>query len=445
MTRNYEQSIRELLGQLSKDELIDFIATYSVRDDRFADAVSVRFSEPEFQHEITKLEKRVDAALEPANEYRTYGGWGYIDIDLSDIVMEIEQRTKQGHIKLAFDEVELLYRKLLENFEYQQECELSDEAESCLDLMAEIAGDAVLSEDKEYIFEQCIKLSELEDGKDYGADYEGELLRIAARFVTPDNLEKLEEAMECINSSWREEEYKLIQVEIIRRLEGDDSAEIYIRENVHLPKIREIAYDTAMLRKDFSIGEQLCIDALTLYTNHYSVSMWLHRLYSVYEISGNAEKLAETAQEILLRGDMRYYAVLKSQLTEQGMWSEWYPELLCKCEKRLSYVSYMEILAEEQEIALLLEQVRVHTEQIYLYGKLLAEKYTDEVYELFTMQINNDAEAAYGRDAYRTVCSRILSFMEAGYGGKAIEMVNEFKLKYKRKPAFVDELKKINN
>jgi hypothetical protein len=61
--------------------------------------------------------------------------------------------------------------------------------------MSKIAGLAVSPKDKEYIFGKCIELAELEEGKDYGADYEDKLLSIAARFVTPKNREVLENAI----------------------------------------------------------------------------------------------------------------------------------------------------------------------------------------------------------------------------------------------------------
>ena len=53
--------------------------------------------------------------------------------------------------------------------------------------MYKIADKAVLTEDKDYIYMKCIELSKLEDGKDYGADYEDKLLEIAEKFVTPEN------------------------------------------------------------------------------------------------------------------------------------------------------------------------------------------------------------------------------------------------------------------
>ncbi|MCL2009528.1 MAG: hypothetical protein FWG71_03140 [Synergistaceae bacterium] len=435
--------MRNLLEKLSKEKLIDFMAEYGKSDAKFVNAVNMRFSRPEFETELSKIENKIDSALGGASDYRNRDSWGYMYVNVSDIAAEIKQRVEQGHIKLAFAEIELLYRKLLENFEYQCECEISDEAENCLDMMAETAGKASLSEDKDYIFKRCIELSRLEDGKDYGAEYETQLLGIAAKFVTPENLAELEEALACFGSQgWWEEEFNLIRLEIIRRIKGEDAADSFIAENLQFPKIREIAFEKATSRGSYTEAERLCAGALSEDKRHYGISPWLYKLHSVHEMAGNTAKIAETSEKILLEGDLSYYDKLKSLLLEQAMWKKSYPELLHKCEMKLSYSKYMEILAKEKEHALLLEQVKKHAEQICRYGELLAEKYPIDTCAIFTEQINKEAESAYGRDSYREVCSRVTCFAKAGYKAEAAKMVSDFKLKYKRKPAFVDELKK---
>ena len=436
--------MREILEKLSKEKLIGFILEYAENDDKFVNAFNVHFRKPEFENELDKIRNEIDDALDDVSDYYNRDRWGYISFDVSDIIAEVKQRAEQGYIKLAFAEIELLYRKLVGMFEYQSECEVSDEAENCLDIMSEIADKAVLAEDKAHIFRQCIELSELDDGKDYGADYEDKLLKIAAKFVTRENLAELESVLTSFESGWRGESFKLIRLEIISNIEGENAADNFIAENLQSPKIREIAFEKAISSKNFSEGECLCIDALSAdkQNYHYRVSPWLYKLYSVYEMMKNAPKMAETAEKILLCGDLGYYDKLKSLLTKQAVWGSSYSEILHKCELKLSYSQYMEILSKEKEYALLLEQVEKHMNEIFRYGKLLAKEYPIEVRALFTEQIKKEAEAAYGREAYRHVCSRISCFSEAGYRTEAAEIIKAFKTIYKRKPAFVDELNK---
>ena len=435
--------MREFLGRLNREKLLDFLAEYAEQDAKFANAINVRFGKPEFEQELSKIENAIDYALDGVSDYRTHDSWGYVSFDTGDITAEIQQRVSQGHIRLAFAETELLYRKLLELFEYQGECEISDEAESCLEMMSDIAGKAVSGNDKEYIFKHCIELSELDDGKDYGADYEDKLLRIAAKFVTTENRAELEQALARFDSGWRAEEFKLIRLELIRKFEGKNAADRFIADNVRFSKIREIAFDKAISRKDFVEAERLCVDALSMDTRHFGISPWLYKLYSVYDTAGNTTDMAETAKKILLSGDLTYYEKLKLQLQKQGRWDSQYTILLHECAAKLPYTKYMEILETEKEHALLLEQLKKHTNQIYHYGKFLAAKHQNDVCAIFIGQIKGEAEAAHKREMYRDVCSHIVMFSKAGYAAEAAELIGEFRDKYKRKPAFVDELKKI--
>ncbi|MCL2642652.1 MAG: hypothetical protein FWD52_03965 [Candidatus Bathyarchaeota archaeon] len=442
--------MRKFVEGLGREKLVAFIVEYAERDAKFANALKVRFCRPEFSEELGKLESAIDRALRGVSDYYySRDREGCVNFNVRDILTEIVLRVEQGYVRLAFAEVELLYRKLLEKFEYQDECEISDEAEKCLEIMAMIAGKAVDEVDKGYIFRQCLVLVGVDDGKDYGADYEDKLLRIAAEFVTLDNFSDLDKALLVFEAQeWRSGDFKLIRLEVIRRLEGEKAVDAFVAENLQFPKIREIAFKKAMLDKNFVTCEQLCVDALALYSErpqYFGISPWLYKLFSVYELMKNDVKLSETAEVILLKGNLEYYDKLKFLLKNRNVWDTCYAALLCKCELQLSCVQYMEILAKEKEWALLLEQVKKHSEQIYRYGKLLAEKYVSDVCSVFTWQIRKEANVACCREAYKLVCLSIVCFAEAGYNMEAAEMKNALKVEYKRKPAFVDELNKIGD
>ena len=437
--------MRELLEGLSKEEIIDFFVEYAGKDAKFTNAINVRFREPDFVEELQKIENIIDHELIGASDYYDHDSWGNIVFSVSSVYSEIRDRTEQGHIRLAFSEAELLYRKLLEVFEYQGECEVSDEAECCLEIMSDIADKAVLDEDKKFIFNICIELANLQDGKDYGADYEDKLLRISAKFVTQENRKELELAVESYKRGWRAQEFAVVCYEIISKLDGGEAGDNYIAENMSFPKIREIAFDRSVLNKNYVEAERLCVQALLDEKQPYGISPWLYRLYSLYELANNMEKMEETSETLLLNGDLTYYDKLKAFRVKRGAWEAYYPELLEKCKLELYTGKYMQILEKEREYALLLDQVKEHKAEIHNYGMLLTEKYPLEIWEIFSEQINKEADSASQRDMYRNVCLRIKRFAEAGYEAKAVGLIDDLRMKYKRKPAFVDELSKVFN
>jgi hypothetical protein len=435
--------MRKLLENLSREQLLDFIVEYAENDNRLANAINVRFGKPEFEGELKKIENIIDEALYDVSDYRARDSWGYVSIDIVDIIDEIMKRAEQGHIRLAFAEIELLYIKLLKVFEYQEECEISDKAEYCISIMSDIVDKTVSEADKDYFFKRCIELTEVEDGKNYGANYEHELLKIAAKLVTSQNRSELEQSLVRFCSGWHEEKFKLIQLDLIRRFDGKSEEELFIAENLKHPKIREIAYDNAILRKDYAEAERICVDGISTDRRGYGIPTWQYKLYSVYEMAGNIDEMAKTAKAILFKGDLGYYEILKSVLQKQKKWDGQYAILLDECASKLYHSTYMSILQIEQEYELLLEQLKKHTDQIFSFGEYLVEMYPDDICTLFITQIKKEAETVNKRYLYHNVFTRIAKFSKLGYLAEAQELIKELKEINKRSPAFIDELTRI--
>jgi hypothetical protein len=432
--------MRDLIKNIEPSELLDFLVEYAQRNSKFANELRVKFAEPDLHAEIDKISALIDEALDGVSDYSRRDSWGWVHVDTSDIAFEIRERVEQGHIRLAFAALETLYLKLLEVFEYQGECEISDEAEDCLRMMSETADSADAVSDQEYIYEHCIELAYKDEGKNYGADYEDKLLDIASRFVTRNNCAKLENALSQFETSWRGEEFKLIRLTMIRRLDGAAAADAFIAANLKYPKVREIAYATAIERQDYAEAERLCVGAANE-PGGRDTRNWLYKLYAVYERVNDCGKQADTAERILLLGDLEYYDKLKTLLTDDARWDNEYPALLKKCAEQLSFTQYMRILNSENEFELLLGQLRLHQEQVYDYSAALTTRYGDDVHGIFLAQINSEAEKANCRDAYRKVCEHIEIFAAAGYASSAAKLIMDCKLRYKRRPAFVDELR----
>ena len=443
MMSKSEQATAEVLESLSKAQLMQLVLDYCKKDSNLLNEINIRFKKPEFSAELEKMQYAIDQALDGISDYHARDRWGYATVNVSHIQSEIRLRAQQGHIKLAFIQIELLYRRLLKLFEYQEECEISEEAEYCLKIMEEIADLAILDEDKAFIFEKCLELVDLDDGKDYGGEYEDGLFHIAVKVVTNQNRAELEQALTQFTIGYREETFQLIWLDIIKKLDTQQEYEAFIAQNLDFPKIRELAFNKAMASEDFEEAIRLCTDNPPISRGYNPICPWLYRLYEVYEKSGNQSKLAETAQKILLEGDLLYYDKLKTLLKAQAKWEASYESLLEVCKDNLEDVKYMKILSKENEHCLLMEQVKQNPTTIYQYGKELAPKYRVDVQELFVARISEQATLAANRKMYQEVCQKLRQFIEAGYEDEATELINVFRSTYSRRPAFIDELGKV--
>jgi len=440
------ETIRKLLESLDRNELIDVLVDLAASDHETANYLEVRFGERAEDEDITILSAKIEEELNRAASSRHRGSWGHMQIDFGDIMREIEEREKQGRIRLAFTELEVLFRKLQDYYEYQEECEIDDECDYCIRRMADIAKSVVDPNDKEFVFERCIGMCGSEAAKNYGADCDVNLLKIAMDFLDRDNRHKFEDALAGLEIGWLSDKYKMLHYEAILHLDGKEAAKTYIYSNLDCAPLREIAYNNAIDRHDYDEAERLCLAEPESDNAPYRrASPWLHKLYEVYELSRNTDRQIDTARSILLRGDFKYYEKLKELLIGQNKWDSEYAALRNECADKLPYATYMQVLNAEGEHALLLEQLQKYPEYVFTYGQTTSAGFPDETNAIFKHCIDKDAKNAANRKGYEAVCRRMERYANSGYADAAKELIAEYKIRYKNRPAFVDELSKAGH
>lgn len=77
-----------------------------------------------------------------------------------------------------------------------------------------------------------------------------------------------------------------------------------------------------------------------------------------------------------------------------------------------------------------------------LYPHLI-KNHKDEVNSIFKTYFELASERVYDRKKYKQVCSIIKTYMKACDESSAFQLMNELKERYKKRPAFLDELEKL--
>jgi hypothetical protein len=308
--------------------------------------------------------------------------------------------------------------------------------------MAEIAESATAPNDRRFIFEHCIELCGSVGSRDYGSDSDEKLLKIAISFLEQSNRNRFEGALASLENGWQKDKYKVIHYEAIQRLDGESAADTYIYNNLDCSALREIAYNNAISKQNYEEAERLCLVTGLDNVPNWRASQWLYKLYGVYELAQNTDKQIDTARDILLNGDFSYYKKLKGLLAGENRWDSEYVTLRSECAEKLPYSTYMQVLNAEGEHALLLEQLQKHTEYIFTYGQATSSHHFGETNAIFRSCIDEEAKSATNRKGYEAVCHRIAQYANSGYADAAKELIAEYKLSYRNRPAFIDELTK---
>lgn len=144
---------------------------------------------------------------------------------------------------------------------------------------------------------------------------------------------------------------------------------------------------------------------------------------------------------LLLKGNIKYYDELKELSNDKNFFKNIKQEL--KDCNNIGDWQFINIAEEENDLEEILAYVKKYPGNIERFADMLNPKYKDELIEIYELFIKQLAEQASNRTKYSIVCSKIRVYKKLAGNDRKNKIVNELKILYKRKPAFMDELSKI--
>ena len=273
------------------------------------------------------------------------------------------------------------------------------------------------------------------------------------------SVQSKEEALATVNQLIMEKKehwdlYKLVvrKIEILKELGKTAEVETTISEFLYLPEIRrqEIAkllegkcYEKAigMLNEGIVIAERAGELGI--------VGEWQEQLLSIYEEMHDVAKIIEMCRLLFIHtdGSLGYYHKLKSLVPSMD-WKEYLNALM----QETTFYDYWgtgnnkaEIYIEEKDYDKLfgylsaLEYRRL--DALLQYASHLNATHSSQILPLFTDDLRTYAEKNLGRNHYEYI-ARVLRGMRKLNGGKEVvkQLVEEFRVLYKRRPAMMQEL-----
>ncbi|MBW7874903.1 MAG: hypothetical protein H3C47_02815 [Candidatus Cloacimonetes bacterium] len=414
----------------------------------------------EFRSALSNIRERIATAKRYGTNrgFIDYRGCVFVCNELTAILEDAEKSIKAGHYAFTYSVAALVLINCakLASFADDSAGGVTDTCEHVKMVLDNTCSAALSnSEEAEYIFTQALKDAQNKalEGWDEFAYY---LLVPTAQLATQHNVQKLYMVLDAFNArlalqeycAWHLEYDSLVRLAAKKAVENEDVVQQFIEANTKYDSIRKIAIRNALDKKQFALAETLCIDKIDHIKQknqiYFWAKEWYELLFEVYTQSDNRLGQIELARDLLVaKQDTKYYPILKNLLIEKGTWQSVYPALLLDISKKLPSHLYMEILSKEQELDILLEQVKSDPGQIFAYGKQLSVKFPQETYALCLDQIRMEAVEANTRPKYTTVCNKIKKLFEFKGVAEAQSIITELKAKYPRRPAMVEELNTI--
>ncbi|SHG83891.1 hypothetical protein [Ornithinibacillus halophilus] len=263
--------------------------------------------------------------------------------------------------------------------------------------------------------------------------------------ITLDKLLTQISSMTSHSSDYDQNVIKQLQLKIMERNGETEKAQHFINENIDNEDFREMAIEKELESGNYESALQICLDGET-YDAHYPglVKKWKHYRLQIYESTEDIEKQKEILREFVCDNEYESYAKLKDLYTMEE-WENEVDTIFNLLEDQSDYLPHVyEYIAKAEERS---DKILKYSEQfpstiVELYPYLVDE-YQGKVDEIFTKYILSEAEQASDRTKYRDVAKKLETFKDACGEARFDTMLHDLKETYHRKPAFMNELDKV--
>ena len=273
--------------------------------------------------------------------------------------------------------------------------------------------------------------------------------RTSARKKLEETLDKLLTQLAAV-SSWSSDYDKeailQLQLKILERNGEMEQASQFINNHLEFSAFRKMAIEKEIENENYESALKICEEGEENDSKYPGLlKQWKEYRLQVYEKIEDIEKQKDILVEFVLDNEYEAYGKLKELYTPdewkfalenifdlfEGRSSDYLPhvyEYIAKAENRTD------------KILKYVEQAPSTVIELYTF---LVDDYPEKVEDIFIKHILFEAEQATERKRYRFVCKKLLVYKEACGESKFNTLVQDLKDTYERKPAFVNELEKI--
>lgn len=434
----------EVILHADEAKLRQFVADYAEQDETFRNRLLAGLGSLQEDRIFVEIQRKLDKAVR-SFESANYRYADTAELDFSNTVEEVlddaEEYAKNGYNVLAFKSAVCVIRSVVRIVDEMYEC--NNDVYCALHRAAELlvpSADTVMEAGSEQEQKEICGygLSEAEHCGEWCDDILRALIPAGVKWM-PVQLEKRIERFASDGTLSLD-----FCLEYIRTVKGETEYERFLASHLGIDRVRKIAIDRETERGNYTKAETLCLDRLEGEEVPYNRREWLRLLYGIYEKAQNTDKMTATAKQLLLLGEDKYYDILKHLLHQSGKWEELYESLMDELGEKLPSYQYDEILLKEREYRVLLDRIETTDgNAIFRYGPQIAKEYPEEAAMVYRAKIEEMAECAADRNRYQEIC-RYLKELAAFGGTDMIQMIiTDFRFKYKRRPAFMEELTEL--
>ena len=210
--------------------------------------------------------------------------------------------------------------------------------------------------------------------------------------------------------------------------------------------VRRYYIDMYMKRKAYARVLQVLDESILLDKEYRGlISEYSKKKKEIYRLQGNKNAYIEQLWKLVLEheaGDLELYRELKKQYTAEE-WLEKREEIF----KKLPAYAHVERLYKEEKLYDRLLMYVSNSPGLYAlqeYENILKKEYPEQILQKYKDEVNKMAVHTSDRKHYSYLVSLLRKMQHIKGGTKLVDIiVDDWKVKYRNRPAMMDELRKL--
>lgn len=410
--------VKDVLNNLSKEELVAIIVDITKEDKTLKEKLIVRYSKGNDEEEIKNCKALIESIVRKYTKAEGFIRYreGYAFVSEMECILDKVQETE--NILLSLDIAFLLLNEAIRAFQYADDShgEIGCLVENTIGIIEEIASNSAeldINLRKE-IFYKLIKQSEDRIFREWG-EYKLGILRICTEFIDIGVLrERLIAEIKNlikINSNDYYEKYtneQLLEIllAIIKEYGAECEVNEFIENNLNFTSFRELLIEKYISKNNYEKVIELALEGEKKDKDFAGLIIkWKKLRYDAYKKLSLKVEQERLGKDLLFDGNFQYYNDLKELNIKDKV--SFYNNLKNElknnkggCKRSI----YLELIETENDLNEIMEFVRKNPMNIEDYAEKLAEKFKDEVIELYGVYIKSIASCASNRKNYQGVC-----------------------------------------
>ncbi|MEY2903702.1 MAG: hypothetical protein RLY89_2808 [Bacteroidota bacterium] len=449
------EQVAEIVEQLPKDELVDFLVYLSKKSSSNAQMILDHFAEKNDQASINYYAKQIRKIITSLTNKDKYNPWKNIGLIARAVfekyqvaVLHLEKGncTTAAFMSLAI--IEELIRSL--DFLDDSNAELSSMIKLSFDNIKQISqkeGEEAL---KCLIFEYS--LDAFIQKKFVGWDWHINFLKIAADFRQgSQDVERLLFIIDHTNiENALVEEVQIIRFRLLLHSGREQEANAYLESNLQNSAFRADAIITAINQKNYSRAITLAKEGVEIDKASrpgYAAS-WKLFLLEVAEIQNQSSEIVAYAKDLFFAHPEKretYFQLLKKH-TPSKNWAIMLNELLQPTQKMHTWnarpiLADIYIWEEQWNLLLKLVSEKPSFSELTKYELPLLEHYPEEWKNLYGTAIIEYAQIANSRANYKEIVKQLVKLYKSGGESNAQKIVSILRSVFKNRPSLMEELR----